>query len=61
MHRLSFSLPFEQSNGAFSASCTSGICKLEVLDGFDGLINGISSEAFFLLCKVSGVKPPSSV
>ena len=42
--------PFDPSRGVLSASCTSGICKLEVLlADFDGLINGISSAGFFLL------------
>ena len=39
--------PFDPSRGALSASCTSGICRLEVLlADFDGLINGISSAGF---------------
>lgn len=42
--------PFDPSRGDLSASCTSGICRLEVsLADFVGLMNGISSAGFFLL------------
>lgn len=42
--------PFDPSkDGVLSTSCTSGIRRLELLAAFDGLRNGISSKAFFLL------------